>query len=57
MRKPLVVAVGVLAVALSALLAQAAPFVLGSASVASPGASPFAPGCGGPGTDRPEVRG
>lgn len=53
MRKPLAVAVGVLAVASSALLAQAAPLVLGTASPASPGASPFAPGCGGPGESAP----
>ena len=37
-----------LALAVAAAPAQASPFALGPLSIAS-GASPFAPGCGGPG--------
>jgi len=48
MRAIRIVAVAVLAFAMTTLLAQAAPLTLGPTSLAS-GPSPFPPGCGGPG--------
>ena len=52
MRKLLALSLAAVTVAVGALLAEAAPFALGPASVVS-GVSPFAPGCGGPGEAAP----